>query len=236
MESETLTRPEASGSEAGGPEVAGGGRQLVVLIALHDAARAERLSASLAMADDLLPVVAGSGIVDVAVVDDAVANSAAWLDRADGGNSAIPRVLLSASAGRPENRVLAVLPLASDANLVAAAVRLAAAGYRVSRDGRSTPDRHGGFDHIASGTETDSGLFGEESFDDGAALRPALSPRETEVLALLAEGAPNKVIARRLNISVHTAKFHVAAILIKLGAANRTDAIAIAMRQGLVLV
>ncbi|TIM33860.1 MAG: helix-turn-helix transcriptional regulator [Mesorhizobium sp.] len=75
----------------------------------------------------------------------------------------------------------------------------------------------------------------EEPVDDGTA-RPALSPREREVLALLAEGAPNKVIARRLNISVHTAKFHVAAILIKLGAANRTDAIAIAMRQGLVLV
>ena len=44
------------------------------------------------------------------------------------------------------------------------------------------------------------------------------------------------MIARRLDISVHTAKFHVAAILTKLGAANRTDAIAIAMRQGLVLV
>ncbi|MER9315887.1 helix-turn-helix transcriptional regulator [Mesorhizobium sp. M0659] len=240
MESDTLTRPEAGGPEAGGPEVggpevAGGGRQLVVLIALHDAARAERLSASLAMADDLLPVVAGSGIADVAVVDDAVANRAAWLDRADGGNSAIPRVLLSASAGRPENRVLAVLPLASDANLIAAAVRLAAAGYRVSRDGRSTPARHDDFDAAANGG-SHSGLFGEEPLDDGATARPALSPREAEVLALLAEGAPNKVIARRLNISVHTAKFHVAAILIKLGAANRTDAIAIAMRQGLVLV
>ncbi|MEI9414198.1 response regulator transcription factor, partial [Mesorhizobium sp. Cs1321R2N1] len=77
--------------------------------------------------------------------------------------------------------------------------------------------------------------FEDEVLDEHAA-RPALSPREAEVLALLAEGAPNKVIARRLNISVHTAKFHVAAILIKLGAANRTDAIAIAMRQGLVLV
>ncbi len=54
------------------------------------------------------------------------------------------------------------------------------------------------------------------------------------MLALLAEGAPNKMIARRLGISVHTAKFHVAAILVKLGAVNRTDAIA--MWQGLVLV
>ena len=67
-----------------------------------------------------------------------------------------------------------------------------------------------------------------------AAIR--LSPRETEVLALLAEGAPNKVIARHLDISVHTVKFHVAAILVKLGAANRTDAIATAMRRGLIMV
>ena len=219
-------------------EVAGGERQLVVLIALRDAARAERLSASLALADDLLPIVAGGGIADVAVVDDAVVNSAAWVDRARGGNTTTPQVLLSMRPGRPEGRVFAVLPLAADATLVAAAVRLAAAGYRVSGDGRSTPDRHDGFDRddAARGAGSDGGLFGEEPLDDGAATRPTLSPREVEVLALLAEGAPNKVIARRLNISVHTAKFHVAAILIKLGAANRTDAIAIAMRQGLVLV
>ena len=236
MESDTLTGPEVGGPEVGGPDVAGGERRLVVLIALRDAARAERLSASLAMADDLLPVVADSGIADVAVVDDAVANSAAWVDWAGGGNGTIPRVLLSASAGLPEGQVFAVLPLGADANLIAAALRLAAAGYRVSSDRRSTPDRHGDFDHAASGTGSHSGLFGEEPLDDGVAPRPALSPRESEVLALLAEGAPNKVIARRLNISVHTAKFHVAAILIKLGAANRTDAIAIAMRQGLVLV
>ena len=64
--------------------------------------------------------------------------------------------------------------------------------------------------------------------------RPVLSARELEVLALLADGAPNKVIARRLDISVHTAKFHVASLLTKLGAVNRTDAIVIAMREGLV--
>ena len=44
------------------------------------------------------------------------------------------------------------------------------------------------------------------------------------------------LIARRLGISIHTVKFHVAALLVKLGATNRTDAIATAMRQGLVLV
>ena len=59
-----------------------------------------------------------------------------------------------------------------------------------------------------------------------------LSPRELEVLALLAEGASNKEIARRLNISVHTAKFHVGSLLDKLEAVGRTDAVTHAARRG----
>jgi DNA-binding CsgD family transcriptional regulator len=59
-----------------------------------------------------------------------------------------------------------------------------------------------------------------------------LSPRELEVLALLAEGASNKEIARRLGISVHTAKFHVGSLLDKLDAVGRTDAVAHAARRG----
>ena len=61
-----------------------------------------------------------------------------------------------------------------------------------------------------------------------------LTPRETEVLALLAEGASNKVIARRLGISVHTAKFHVGSLLDKLDAVGRTDAVAHAARLGVI--
>lgn len=60
----------------------------------------------------------------------------------------------------------------------------------------------------------------------------ALTPRETEVLALMAEGASNKVIARRLGISVHTAKFHVGQVIDKLDAIGRTDAVAQAARLG----
>ena len=60
------------------------------------------------------------------------------------------------------------------------------------------------------------------------------APRELEVLALLAEGASNKVIARRLGISVHTAKFHVASLLDKLDAIGRTDAVAHAARRGVI--
>ena len=65
---------------------------------------------------------------------------------------------------------------------------------------------------------------------------PSLTPRETAVLALLSEGATNKMIARRLDISVHTAKFHVASILEKLDATTRTDAVAQGVRQGLLML
>ena len=62
----------------------------------------------------------------------------------------------------------------------------------------------------------------------------ALTARKLEVLTLLAEGASNKVIARRLGISVHTAKFHVGSLLDKLDAVGRTDAVAHAARLGVI--
>ena len=61
-----------------------------------------------------------------------------------------------------------------------------------------------------------------------------LTPRELEVLTLLAEGMSNKAIARRLGISVHTAKFHVGALIDKLDAVGRTDAVAHAARRGVI--
>ena len=63
-----------------------------------------------------------------------------------------------------------------------------------------------------------------------------LTPRETEVLQLMAEGLPNKIIASRLGISLHTAKFHVAQILGKLDATSRTEAVTIGARRGYVLL
>jgi DNA-binding CsgD family transcriptional regulator len=68
--------------------------------------------------------------------------------------------------------------------------------------------------------------------DDDVGL--ALTPRELEVLALLAEGASNKMIARRLGISAHTAKFHVGSLIDKLDAISRTDAVAHAARLGVI--
>ncbi|HET9014155.1 MAG TPA: response regulator transcription factor [Thermomicrobiaceae bacterium] len=63
-----------------------------------------------------------------------------------------------------------------------------------------------------------------------------LTPREREVLQLIAEGLPNKAIAGALGISEHTVKFHVGAILDKLGAASRAEALARAARAGLIVL
>lgn len=64
----------------------------------------------------------------------------------------------------------------------------------------------------------------------------ALSPREREILALLAEGMGNKIVAARLGISEHTVKTHVASIFQKLGADTRAEAVAIGARSGLILL
>lgn len=63
-----------------------------------------------------------------------------------------------------------------------------------------------------------------------------LTPREREVLLLVAEGLPNKTIARELGISEHTAKFHVGSLLAKLDAGSRTEAVTTATRRGLLTV
>jgi DNA-binding CsgD family transcriptional regulator len=75
------------------------------------------------------------------------------------------------------------------------------------------------------------------SRDAQSLLEPAdieLTPRERDVLVLMAEGASNKAIARRLGISVHTAKFHVGSLLDKLDATGRTDAVTHAARRGVI--
>jgi DNA-binding NarL/FixJ family response regulator len=76
----------------------------------------------------------------------------------------------------------------------------------------------------------------DELLDRIDAGRAPLTPRELEVLAAMADGASNKAIARRLGISFHTAKFHVAAILAKLDADSRTEAVTRAAQLGLVML
>jgi DNA-binding NarL/FixJ family response regulator len=67
------------------------------------------------------------------------------------------------------------------------------------------------------------------------AMEP-LTARELQVLQLVAQGLPNKGIARRLGISENTAKFHVASLCGKLGASSRTEAVTLAARRGLILL
>jgi DNA-binding CsgD family transcriptional regulator len=87
-----------------------------------------------------------------------------------------------------------------------------------------------GLSLVARGDPADVTLTAKQA----DAQDPELTPRELDVLVLMAEGASNKVIARQLGISVHTAKFHVGSILDKLDATGRTDAVAHAARRGVI--
>ena len=77
-------------------------------------------------------------------------------------------------------------------------------------------------------------LPADDADDDALTGAESLTARELDVLRLLAEGLPNKAIAARLGISDQTVKFHVASIGGKLGARNRTDAVRLAIRRGLI--
>jgi DNA-binding NarL/FixJ family response regulator len=89
--------------------------------------------------------------------------------------------------------------------------------------------------HVLAGL-LDGASPAEVSDGSDAVAAVQLTPRELEVLAAMADGASNKAIARRLDISFHTAKFHVAAILAKLDADSRTEAVTRAAQLGLVML
>jgi DNA-binding NarL/FixJ family response regulator len=81
-------------------------------------------------------------------------------------------------------------------------------------------------------------VLSPESTTSPAASQAAsgLTARETQVLRMIAEGLANKEIAYRLGISEHTVKFHVSALLGKLGAASRAEAVGSGIRQGIIMV
>ena len=112
---------------------------------------------------------------------------------------------------------VAYLPSDVDAAALAAAVRAAASGLIV-------------LDPTVAGA---TGIHTHARTGENA---EALTARESEVLLLVAEGLPNKAIARELGISEHTAKFHVGSLLGKLGAASRTEAVTLATRRGILPV
>jgi DNA-binding CsgD family transcriptional regulator len=89
-----------------------------------------------------------------------------------------------------------------------------------------------GLSLVAPGRHADIAIVSRERRNEAPEVE--LTPRELDVLALMAEGASNKAIAKQLGISVHTAKFHVGSILDKLDATGRTDAVAHAARRGVI--
>jgi DNA-binding NarL/FixJ family response regulator len=119
--------------------------------------------------------------------------------------------------------VVAVLPTHVSRGALLAAVAAAARGLAVLEPGLLSRVLH-----ESAWPLPDQPLTAQPSCE--------LTAREREVLTLLAEGASNKVIARQLGISVHTVKYHVASILEKLDATGRTDAVAHAVRLGLILL
>jgi two-component system, NarL family, response regulator YdfI len=138
----------------------------------------------------------------------------------------IPVVLLAealapaTAAQALQSGIRAVLPDEVSADQLTAALQAAAAGLVVLHPA----DVSTAFQAAASASQP------------LAELPEPLTRREREVLQMLAAGLANKEIAARLNISDHTAKFHVAAILGKLGAATRAEAVAIGIRRSLVLL
>jgi len=137
----------------------------------------------------------------------------------------IPIVVLTEAASVAASRALqagirALLPSEISSDQLAAALQAASAGLVVLHP----TEILAAFPAVAPATQPLAEL-----------LEP-LTRREREVLQMLAAGLANKEIAARLNISDHTAKFHVAAILGKLGASTRTEAVALGIRRGLVLL
>lgn len=119
----------------------------------------------------------------------------------------------------------AVLPANAAAEQIRAALSAADAGLALMPPDAVPADR---------GIALTNDLQRGAEADEGEGVREPLTPREREVLDLLARGLSNRAIAAGLGISEHTAKFHVASVLAKLGAANRADAVRRAIRRGLV--
>ena len=165
---------------------------------------------------------------DVVLVDASGDSSEALLDALVSSNFASETtVVLLRDHPRPgwtaealRAGVRAVLPSEVSPDQLAAALEAAMAGLVVVHPSE-----------IAAALPTASAAFAPLR-----ELAEPLTPREREVLEMLASGLVNKQIAARLSISEHTVKFHVASILGKLGAATRTEAVSLGFRRGLVLL
>ena len=176
-------------------------------------------------ASDLLSLV-GRKAIDIAVIDDPTLEQLEqWKEVRNK-----PPLLVLVHAGDRKNAVgaldagaTAVLHRSAAGRKIIAAITAAAGGLVVIEP-----------EHLAGLIEDTPRAA--EPLEDNATAQLRLTPRELEVLAAMADGASNKVIARRLNISFSTVKFHVAAILAKLDADSRTEAVMKAAQSGLVML
>ena len=177
-------------------------------VRLGDAGRRDRLALEVAGTTDL---VWSDEVADIVVVDDLSSVK---------GTAELVVLLAEPEEAELPRTVRALLPLDAAPRTVVAAIRLVAEGLLIMPEGAR--------DQPAT----------ERREEDDGAPRPLvpLTPREQEVLELLAAGASNKEIARQLDVSVHTVKFHVASVLRKLGADGRLEAVGNGLRTGLLML
>jgi len=184
---------------------------LVGSFSLRDAlARLEELQPDVALLD--AASAADEAMLFSLDAEDAPASAALVVLIDDAGNLAAPDAL---RAG-----VRALLPRRATAEEIVAAIQAAAAGLVAF--------------HPAALDAAFAPIASEEA--DGDPSDRILTPREIEVLRMIADGLGNKQIASQLGISDHTVKFHIASVFAKLGAANRAEAVAIGVRRGLLMV
>lgn len=195
----------------------------------------------------LLPRETEAGEVDVFLL----ANGDALAEWPEGFHERQPAVVALADGDTDAARLVshlrvldlrgwAVVPSTADGEELRAALLAADAGLAVmpvASVPRPTSGQPGGARRDVGALrrlDHDGEERGEAAPEEGIGLEEPLTPREREVLELLGRGQSNREIAARLGISEHTAKFHVASILGKLGAANRADAVRRGLRRGLV--
>ncbi len=185
---------------------------------MNDGLRVALLAADAVRQRGLAALVAAAGhaVTDETDSADVLLADAEAID-AGSPSPSIPIIVLGLDD--PDASYAGILPRAPSPDLLDAAVRAVAAGLAV----RAPPDQAEHGFHPAPSLPLDPPA-------------PLLTPREIEVLAAIGQGLSNKEVARRLDISTHTVKFHLEAAFRKLGATTRAEAVAKGLRRRLIEV
>jgi len=198
-------------------------------IAVTDPIKVALLTEDPLLRAGLSSLLAQVGSIDV--VETEGAEVALW-DAGNDGSKTLTRL------AELKNLPVPVVAVVGDAAHTAPAIAAGARGV-VLRD-QVGPGIHAALAAVRSGltvmdTQLASSLVPSQPIrTDAPKGRGELTERERQVVQLLSEGLSNKLIADRLGISDHTAKFHVNGVMMKLGASTRTEAVVEAMRRGLI--